>query len=178
MDIKKGLTYLQEHPMVLALLIFVGLFLYFQVIKKSSTSTATSTTLAPGEYIDPVTGAVTRTPTSSEQYIQQYNSYPTGGTVIQQSGTPGTVGPKGPPGPTGPPGPKGPPAPKPKPTPAPKPPVKVAHYITVTRWPSQNGTLTGIAQSGGISLAQVEAMNPQYKSNWNLIQPGQQVRIS
>lgn len=95
-----------------------------------------------------------------------------------------------------------PPTPTPTPTPTPvpvptkppvgaKPPIGVTNpkpvhqpvnqpqtqYITVTRWPSQNSTLSGIAKSAGVSLAQVEQLNPQYKNNYNLIFAGQKVRV-
>lgn len=64
-----------------------------------------------------------------------------------------------------------------KPIPAPIQPTQQPQYITVTRWPSQNSTLSGIAKSAGVSLAQVEQLNPQYKNNYNLIFAGQKVRV-
>jgi LysM repeat protein len=51
-------------------------------------------------------------------------------------------------------------------------------YVTVQAWPSMLSTLWGIAQSAGISLDQVEKLNPQYSANYNLIYAGQQVRIA
>ena len=61
------------------------------------------------------------------------------------------------------------------------PPTKVPsptmRFVTVTKFPSQYGTLSGIAQGNNISLARLEALNPQIK-NPNLIQPGQQVRVA
>lgn len=145
-------------------LLFAGFFLYFQVIKKpvaSTASTAASTATVPPA------------PTTAETFNQQYNSYPTGGTsttttnsnntTTTNSNNNNTTTAKT--------------ATKAAPKPAPKP-ASSARYITVTPWPSQNSTLSGIAKTAGKSLAQVEALNPQYKSNYNLIQAGQQVRVS
>ncbi len=70
-----------------------------------------------------------------------------------------------------------PPPPKQPPPPPPPPPTNKAQYIIVTRWPSQNSTLSGIAKSAGVSLDQVERLNPQYKNNYNLIFAGQKVRV-
>lgn len=47
--------------------------------------------------------------------------------------------------------------------------------ITVLVQPGN--TLSGIAASHGISLAAVEAANPQFSANWNLIYAGQTVNI-
>ena len=64
----------------------------------------------------------------------------------------------------------------PQPTPQPTP-QTTSRYITVTRWPSQFGTLSGIASANGVSLSRLEQLNPQI-SNPNLIYAGQQIRIS
>ena len=68
------------------------------------------------------------------------------------------------------------PAQQPAPTPQPAP-QTTSRYITVTRWPSQFGTLSGIASANGVSLSRLEQLNPQI-SNPNLIYAGQQIRIS
>ena len=64
----------------------------------------------------------------------------------------------------------------PQPTPQPTP-QTTSRYITVTRWPSQFGTLSGIASANGVSLSRLEQLNPQI-SNPNLIYAGQQIRVS
>jgi len=66
------------------------------------------------------------------------------------------------------------PTPQPTPQPAPQ---TTSRYITVTRWPSQFGTLSGIASANGVSLSRLEQLNPQI-SNPNLIYAGQQIRVS
>ena len=64
----------------------------------------------------------------------------------------------------------------PQPTPQPTP-QTTSRYITVTRWPSQFGTLSSIASENGVSLSRLERLNPQI-SNPNLIYAGQQIRVS
>ena len=39
-------------------------------------------------------------------------------------------------------------------------------------------SLSRIAMKNHLSLAQIEAMNPQYRANFNLIQPGQKVKLA
>jgi LysM domain len=58
----------------------------------------------------------------------------------------GPPGPQGPPGTPGTPGPPGTPAPTPTPTPTPTTPPHTFRYVWVTPYPSQHGTLWGIAQ--------------------------------
>lgn len=58
-----------------------------------------------------------------------------------------------------------------------------SQYVTVTQWPSAFGSLSGIAQAEGISLSRIESLNPQLYnqqpgSGFNLIYPGQRVRIA
>lgn len=169
-DIKRVFNYVTTHPIAFALVIFVVFFIGYNLFKKNQATTPPATT-------------GTTKPTTSDTYNQTYNQYPsyTGGSP----GSPGPPGPKGPPGPPGPPGPKGPPSPPPRrpppppkrpPEPKPKPPT--ARYVTVKSWPDQLSTLSGIAAYAHVSLSQVEALNPQYKSNYNLIHPGDRVRIS
>ena len=61
------------------------------------------------------------------------------------------------------------------------PPTKVPssrmRFVTVTKFPSQYGTLSGIAQANNVPLSQVEKLNPQI-TNPNLIYPGQKVRVA
>jgi hypothetical protein len=69
------------------------------------------------------------------------------------------------------------PPPTPEPMPAPKPtPAPAAKYVTATAWPSPYGSLSGIAQAKGLTLMQIEGLNPQI-TNPNLIYPGEQIRI-
>lgn len=82
MNLKKLFDDIQGHPLVIAIGIFVLLFIVFNVFKKNGATKPGITGLAPGTYIDPVTGAVTAQPQTQEIYAQQYNSYPTGGTTI------------------------------------------------------------------------------------------------
>jgi hypothetical protein len=51
-------------------------------------------------------------------------------------------------------------------------------YVTVRPWPDALGSLSGIAAAAGISLATIERLNPQYAANWNLIHPGDSVRVA
>lgn len=89
MNLKKLMNDIQAHPIVIAIVIFGILFLYFNVFKKSSSATATAgtTSLPPGTYIDPTTGAVSAQPQSQEVYQQAFNSYPTGGTSATATAT-------------------------------------------------------------------------------------------
>lgn len=56
-------------------------------------------------------------------------------------------------------------------------PSQTMRFVTVTKFPSQYGTLSGIAQANNVPLSQVEKLNPQIK-NPNLIYPGQKVRVA
>lgn len=69
------------------------------------------------------------------------------------------------------------PSPIPNPNNSPSPSAVVPQYVTATKWPSQFGSLWGISQFEGMSLARIEALNPQI-TNPNLIYTGQQVRVS
>lgn len=56
-------------------------------------------------------------------------------------------------------------------------------YVQSTPWPTATSTLSGIAQSSGISLSRIEQLNPnlynrQQGSGLNIIYPGQKVSIS
>ena len=53
--------------------------------------------------------------------------------------------------------------------------------VTVGTWgkdPISKTTLSGIAKDAGISLTTLLNLNPQYKSNPNLIHPGDKVKVS
>ncbi len=69
------------------------------------------------------------------------------------------------------------PTPVPVPQPIPQPTQAPVRYVTVTKWPSLYGTLSGIASQNGLSLQRIEQLNPNI-SNPNLIYPGQQVRVA
>jgi hypothetical protein len=59
-------------------------------------------------------------------------------------------------------------------------PTPAGQFTTVTPWPSQNSTLWGIAQASGVSLAQVESLNPwihQQRGTWDLIYSGENIRV-
>lgn len=67
--------------------------------------------------------------------------------------------------------------------PPPTPPTPEPQYVSVTPWPSTFGSLSGIANAEGLTLARIEQLNPnlynqQPGSGWDLIYPGQRVRIS
>ncbi len=74
------------------------------------------------------------------------------------------------------------PAPVPEPAPAPEPlpsenPTTTADGRRV--YTVQEGdNLSSIATKFGLDLAQIEAYNPQFSSNWNLIYPGNEVYLS
>lgn len=54
-------------------------------------------------------------------------------------------------------------------------------YVTVGTWgkdPTSKTTLYGIAENAGLSLKQILNLNPKYKSNPNLIYPGDKVRVA
>lgn len=113
------------------------------------------------------------------------------------------AGPAGPQGMTGPAGPAGAPgaaapapvtapvaaaapAPAPAPRPAPPPVAAIAptvpsasqgRYIIVQPWPRKDSSLWSIAQDADVSLATVEALNPQIR-NPNLVYAGEPVRVA
>lgn len=88
MKLKELMDNIQGHPLFVALGFFVVAFLLYNVAKKPAGSATPA--LAPGTYIDPVTGAVTARPTVQDTYAQQFNQYPTTnvGTQINQNGAP------------------------------------------------------------------------------------------
>lgn len=49
-------------------------------------------------------------------------------------------------------------------------------FVTAGRFPGPNGTLSGIAQSSGITLSRIENLNPQIK-NPNKIFAGEKIRV-
>ena len=107
--------------------------------------------------------------------LYQSGSYAvSGGMCIPDAPSPPIPTPPTPP--TPPPPPPQPPIPTPPPTPNPTPGPQ-PQYVTVKRWPDALSTLSGIANYAGVSLPQVESLNPQYRSNYNLIYTGQQVRV-
>lgn len=159
--------WVEDHPFIVAIGIFLGFFVFYQYIK----SRQSSANALPGA-----------TPTSNIYYDYSTSTMTTPGPA-------GAAGPIGAPGPTGPAGPAGPPAPRPTPAPIPRPtpvptpkpvpaPASTAKYVTVQPWPAQLSTLWGIANYANSTLANIERLNPQYSSNWNLIYAGQKVRVS
>lgn len=79
-----------------------------------------------------------------------------------------------------PPPPNPPPPPKPAPGGNPTGPPRI-RLFTVQKWPNQGSTLSGIAQLSGISLQRIEQLNPVSSlpsHNFNLIYPGEQIRIA
>jgi hypothetical protein len=154
----------ESHPFLMAIMIFLVFFVGYQFLKNKGGSTALPSTATPAT---------------------TYYDYSQSTTTVQSPGATGPKGSPGPPGPVGSPGPVGiplPPQPAPKPVPVPSPvpvpPRPTATYVTVQPWPNPLSTLWGIAQSVGKSLGQIESLNPQYSSNWNLIYAGQKVRTS
>ena len=154
---------MEGHPLMVAIGIFAIFFVFYQYIRRKSSPTALGSAV-------PVTN-----PT--------YYDYSTATYTTTNPGPVGPPGPIGKPGPVGPPGPapvppRQPPQPSPAPVPSPAPKPTTAQYVTVQPWPAQLSTLWGISQYVHKSLPQIEALNPQYSSNWNLIYAGQKVRVS
>ena len=153
------IKWIEKHPIIVAIGIFVGSFILYQYIKSRQSSgvsvTPSGTTPTSSTYYDYSTSAMT-TPG------------PTGRTG--PTGTPGTPGAPGAPGPTGRTGPTGPVS-------APHP-ATAAKYVTVQPWPAQLSTLSGIANYVHTTLSHIEQLNPQLSQNWNLVYSGQKVRVS
>lgn len=145
---------IETHPLVTAIAVFGVLFLGYNVIKGKGATVATPSVASSD---------ATKT---QEVYNQTYNSYPT---VQPPTVTPPTTTPPPPPVVLP------PPVPKPKPV---SNPTTSHKYVTVQAWPAQKSTLWGIAVSSGVSLSKLKSLNPHYSSNWNLIHPGDQVRIA
>ena len=79
MNPQKFIDDIQAHPLVVALVIFGGLFVFFNVFnKKSPTATAT----AGG-----IPTASTPSPTGTETYAQQFTSYPSYNQPVVQMST-------------------------------------------------------------------------------------------
>lgn len=57
------------------------------------------------------------------------------------------------------------------------PPASTAKYDYATKYPSQKGTLSGIAAANKITLSQIEKLNPQI-TDPNKIYPGQKIRVA
>lgn len=145
MDINKIIYDIETHPFVVAIVLFVVVFLGFNMFRKNNSL--------------PVSSDTSTTPKTTETYYQQFNSFPIA--------TPTPVPPE-----------------KPKPVVLPpvsnKPPIPPkpsAIYVTVTKWPNPGSSLWSIAQLHGISLDKIKQLNPQYSKNWDLIYPGNQVRV-
>lgn len=87
MNLKKLFDDIQGHPLVVALIFFVVVFVVYNLLKKKPAAPAT-----------PATGTL---PTVQDTYAQQYNQYPTvntgGGAVINQPSGVGTLAPPAPP---------------------------------------------------------------------------------
>jgi hypothetical protein len=162
---------IQQHPIWSAvILVIVAYFLYTFVTKKTApaSSSVTSTPLGAGS-----------TPLHpSEVYNQTFNSYPIVATKKRSSkGKPIIAQTPIPPIPA--PGAYVPPVTKkPIPTPVYTPPIPTKRYVTAGVWPGPNSDLSMIAAANGISLAQIEALNPQLSGNYNLIYPGTIVRVA
>lgn len=171
---------IMEHKWIFigGLAAIIGLFLLFRSSGSQGSSTANqSPDLSQGGFVpsnistalDSINAAIS----GLQNEINQQNTTTTTGTV------PAGPGGLNPPPPTSNPIPNPPPVSAPPAPPAqPQP-----QYVTVTPWPSTFGSLWGIANFEGISLARIEQLNPQLYnqrpgSGWNLIYPGQQVRIS
>lgn len=152
---------IKMHPWVtLIMLVVVGYILYTLANRKNATPSSTPLATTGGA-----------PPAPGEVINQTFNSYPITG---QTSPTPSPVATVPTTTPTGG-GSSG--GTKPTPTPVKNPTTTTAQYVTVEPWPAQLSTLWGIAQHVGKSLATIEALNPQIK-NYNLIYPGQQVRVA
>lgn len=137
---------IESHPVVTAIAAFLVFFVGYNIFKKPAATAAPVST----------TPAL---PTVYETYNQSYNTYPT---------TPGGI-----PVPT--PTPSKPPQP-PQPVPHPQPPPQQEIWVNATKWPAMGSSLWTIAQMHGISLQQIEALNPQIP-NKDLIYPGQRIRV-
>ncbi len=150
-------TKIKMHPVITIVLAAAILYAIYILANRSNRPTNQAQAVAPLNTAPP------------QNVSQTFNSYPIS-SKFPSKGKKTTVVP--PPSNTG--------SGSQTPTPAPvaKMPTTVsARYVTVTPWPSQDSTLWGIAQANGMSLTTVEALNPQIR-DYNLIYPGQQIRIS
>lgn len=154
----------------------------------ANTTTGTTGTSPTDQTTTNGTGATTDT--GAYAYVpsgptagQDITALDTTNNLLQQIATAqqqilGDLTPQSTPAPTPQPTPQPAPAPTPQPAPAPTP----AHYVTVQAWPAPYGSLSGIAAANGLSLAAIEGLNPQFGPsggrNYDLIYPGEQVRIS
>jgi LysM repeat protein len=154
--IDEAIAKIKAHPIVAIIMVAAVLYVIYVLVNRKNTATATNVPTA-------TTGPNVAPP---ETISQTFNSYPITSTVAATPVKKKTAA-----------GVPPPPVPVP-PQPSPKQPAHVsARYVTVTPWPTQNSTLWGISQANGMSLATIEALNPQI-TNPNLIYPGQQVRIA
>ncbi len=153
------IKWIEKHPIIVAIGIFVGSFILYQYIKSRQSSGVS------------VTPSGT-TPTSSTYYDYSTSTMTTPGST-GPAGTPGAPGRPGAPGTPGKTGSTGPAGPVSAPHPA-----TAAKYVTVQPWPAQLSTLSGIANYARTTLGHIESLNPQFSQNWNLIYTGQKVRIS
>lgn len=77
MDPQKFIDEIQAHPVVIAIIIFGGLFVFFNVFNKNKTPAASTTG----------TSLNTPTPTGTETYAQQFTSYPNYNQPVVQMST-------------------------------------------------------------------------------------------
>ena len=198
---------IRSNPLVLAVGAVVLIIFIFLVRNSMKNSATTTTALPLGTTNAASTVDANGNPIQPAVYTNSYTSYPIVQTLPGVPGPQGIQGPQGVqgiPGLAAPTLPPGIPIPKPvaplprpvtvppviqpvhdKPVPVPVPthtaptprPIPAKKYVTVTKWPSQLGTLSGIAAANGISLSRVELLNPTI-TNPNLIYPGQQVRVA
>ncbi len=154
MDLKKLMDDMQSHPIVVAVVFFIVVFVVYNVAKPKGSALNPLGTLAPGTYIDPVTGAVTRMPIVQDTYAQQYNQYPVtntgGGPIINQN-------PPIYPVPTPPPTPVNPPAPQ-------------------SGWWHGVLTIQGSIHPANIG-PWIAGRHVQYKGTWYVLHPGDVGRL-
>jgi LysM repeat protein len=177
-------------PMPFVIIGVVAIAAYLFMRNKSSSGSSGQGTSSTGNTSDTTVGGdLTTNPGGLQSLTVNYPD--------TMSGTGGTPGGGDVEPPTGDNDNEGSGTPNPQPRP-PRPPKGIGHhqhvktpasqpakFVTVATWPGAstgglaqwNTTMWGIAKHSGISLAQLEKLNPQIK-NPNVIQPGQRVRIS
>lgn len=160
---------IETHPMLVAIAFFLVVFIGYNVLKSkkvSNTSTVPSLNTNPG--INPTTSD------TITNYSFPIISNPPVTPIQLPPNTPVDIPPtRLPSQPT-----SNPVIVPINPVPVPPLPVPLAEYVTVTTWPHPGSSLWSIALEHGISLNKIEQLNPQYSGNWNLIHPGDRVRVA